>query len=464
VVVRGRWTLVLSLLLLQAFTIGAALYVWSTGLIEDGSAPGAAAKPAPSRAPVPLITSAPVLASGTGGEAPDAKALAARLKGPLGSSALGGRVGAVVLDAATGTTLFSSRATTGLTPASTTKVVTAVAAILTLGPDATLTTRVVRGDAKDSIILVGGGDPTLAGPKATGRGYPRPASLATLAARTARALKAAGVTKVTLGYDDSLFSGPKIAAGWKPNYVPEGTVAPVTALMHDVGKVDPRTRQRWPDPSRATAATFASLLKRYGVTVTPGPRVAKAAASAQELARVESPPVYQLVERMLTDSDNDLAEALAHHVALKRGLRGTFADGAKASLRVLRDLDADEGVRLSDGSGLSTANRITPQALARLLAIAASPEYPQLHTVISGLPVAGFTGTLDDRYDRKESEPGAGLVRAKTGTLNGVNTLAGVARTSDGRLITFAFMADRVPAPDPAVAALDRLATIVAMS
>jgi D-alanyl-D-alanine carboxypeptidase/D-alanyl-D-alanine-endopeptidase (penicillin-binding protein 4) len=408
-----------------------------------------------------------VLATEAGGAPPAKNTLAARLSGPLSAAALGGNVGAVVVDAASGATLFSSRSTAGLTPASTTKVVTAVAALTSLGPDARLSTRVVRGEADDSIILVGGGDPTLAGPKSADRGYPRPASLATLASRTAKALKADGVAKVTLAYDDSLFSGPRTAQGWKPNYVPEGTVAPVTALMHDVGRVDPRVRERWPHPSRATAVAFASLLRRQGVTVAPSVRTANAAEpakDAKEIARVDSPPVYQLVERMLTDSDNDLAEALAHHVAIKEGLRGTFADGARATTRVLRELGVDKGVRVFDGSGLSTANRITPQALARLLALAASPEHPELHTAISGLPVAGFTGTLDDRYDGTGSTRGAGLVRAKTGSLNGVNTLAGVARTADGHLIAFAFMADRVPAPDPAIAALDRLATIVSAS
>jgi len=464
VVVRGRWTLVVSLLLLQSFTLGAGLYVWTTGFSLDDAASQAAPEPTPTRTPVPLITAEAVLASGSEGTAVDAQRLAARLKGPIADAALGGRVGAVVMDAATGDVLYGNRPTTGLTPASTTKVVTAVAALTTLGPDERLATRVVYGKAKNAIVLVGGGDPTLAGPQATRPGYPRPASLSMLAIYTARALKAAGVTKVTLGYDDSLFSGPRTADGWKPNYVPEGTVAPVTALMHDSGRVNPRNRQRWPDPARATAAAFANLLRRHGITVTGGPREAKAGATAQEVARVESPPVYQLVERMLTDSDNDLAEALARHVALRQGRRGTFEDAAKACLKVLRDLDAHEGVHIEDGSGLSIRNRITPKALAKLLALAASPENPHLHTVISGLPVAGFTGTLDDRYDRKESEQGAGLVRAKTGTLNGVTTLAGVTRTANGRLLTFAFMADRVPAHDPAVAAIDRLATIVSTS
>ncbi|MEV5410947.1 D-alanyl-D-alanine carboxypeptidase/D-alanyl-D-alanine-endopeptidase [Thermopolyspora sp. NPDC052614] len=461
--VRGRWVLLVTLVLLQAFTISAALYVWSGGLTASGERPQAAA-PSPSRAPIPLLTSAPVLSTEAGGAPPEKKTLAARLSGPLSAAALGGNVGAVVIDAASGATLFSSRSTTGLTPASTTKVVTAVAALTSLGPDARLSTRVVQGAAADAIILVGGGDPTLAGPKSADRGYPRPASLVTLASRTAKALKAAGVTKVTLAYDDSLFSAPHTAQGWKPNYVPEGTVAPVTALMHDVGRVAPRVRERWPQPSRATAVAFASLLRRQGVTVAPSVRTAHAAGSAKEIARVESPPIYQLVERMLTYSDNDLAEALAHQVAVKEGLRGTFADGARATTRILRELGVDKGVRVFDGSGLSTGNRITPQALARLLALAASPEHPELHTVISGLPVAHFTGTLDDRYDGKGSADGAGLVRAKTGTLNGVNTLAGIARTANGHLVTFAFMADRVPAPDPAVAALDRLAAIVSAS
>lgn len=465
-VVRGRWALLFTLVLLQAFTIGAATYVWSTGLTVAGGRATAAAvpSPSPSRVPVPLITAEPVLSAEPGGAAPAKKELAARLSGVLSGAALGGNVGAMVMDAATGATLFSSRSTAALTPASTTKIVTGVAALAALGPDARLATRVVTGRTKDTIILVGGGDPTLAGPKAADRGYPRPASLAALASRTAKALKASGATKVTLAYDDSLFSGPRTAQGWKPNYVPEGTVAPVTALMHDVGRVDPRARERWPHPSRATAVAFASLLRRQGITVASSVREAKASASAQDVAQVESPPVYQLVERMLTESDNDLAEALAHHVAIKQGLPGTFAGGARATMRVLAELGVDKGVRVYDGSGLSTANRITPQALSRLLALAASPEQPGLHTAISGLPVAGFTGTLDDRYANAGSAAGAGLVRAKTGSLSGVNTLAGITRTAEGRMITFAFMADRVPAPDPAIAALDRLATIVSRS
>ncbi|MFB9250040.1 D-alanyl-D-alanine carboxypeptidase/D-alanyl-D-alanine-endopeptidase [Sphaerisporangium melleum] len=456
---RERLVAMTTLALLQLFVCAAGAYL----LVSDR--PDIAAKPpattAPSRPPVPIVTAGPVLASAGDGRPPGKASLAARLSRALGDSALGGSVGAVVVDVAGGSTLYASRADTGLTPASTTKVATAVAALTSLGPDARIATRVVRG--KDgSITLVGGGDPTLAGPKA-GRSdsYPRFASLAALASRTARALKAAGVSSVSLSYDDSLFQGPRTAPGWKPGYVPEGSVAPVTALTIDEGREQPGRSSRYADPPRSAAEAFASLLRRSGLKVGRSAARAKAPATATEIARVESPPVYELVEHMLTESDNDLAEALAHLVAVKEGRPGTFSGVAQAVQATLKRLGVAQGVTVYDGSGLSTRNRITPAALARLMSLAASPAQPRLHPVISGLPVAGFTGTLGHRYDKKDSRPAAGVVRAKTGTLNGVNTLTGLSRTADGRLVAFAFMADKVADPDGAVAALDRLAALV---
>ncbi len=80
------------------------------------------------------------------------------------------------------------------------------------------------------------------------------------------------------------------------------------------------------------------------------------------------------------------------------------------------------------------------------------------------MPIAGFSGTLGNgrRFTRSDSKGQVGLVRAKTGTLNNINTLAGMATTKDGRLVTFAFMADRVPLNAEPV--LDRLAATVARS
>ncbi|MFF3441633.1 D-alanyl-D-alanine carboxypeptidase/D-alanyl-D-alanine-endopeptidase [Streptosporangium sp. NPDC002721] len=449
-----------TLVLLQIFVVAAGAHLITSDVLVEGEPETIVASAEPP--PVPVITAGPVLAAGGNGPLPAKGTLAGRLTEALGDPALGESVGAAVLDAETGALLFGSGAATGITPASTTKVVTAVASMASLGPDTRLNTRVVRGASPNSIILVGGGDPTLASPRTAGNSvYPRPASLATLASRTARALKAAGVTKVTVAYDDSLYTGPRTAATWKPGYVPEGSVAPVTALMIDEGRVSRDSDQRVSDPSRTAHAAFVSLLSKYGVTVSRSARRSKAPAGAQELARVDSAPVYALVERALTLSDNDLSEALARHVALKEGEPASFDGGAAAVGKVLTRLGAAKGVRVFDGSGLSPKNRIAPEALARLVAAAASPANPALHPIMSGMPVAGFSGTLGHRFGKLHSA--YGLIRAKTGTLDGVNTLAGMTTTRGGRLVTFAFMADKVPPGwGKAEAALDRLAAAVA--
>ncbi|GIH98246.1 D-alanyl-D-alanine carboxypeptidase/D-alanyl-D-alanine endopeptidase [Planobispora takensis] len=455
---RDRWVAVVTLVMLQLFVVAAGAHLLVSGTLTE-KAPEPVASPEPP--PVPVVTAGPVLAAGGNGPLPPKGTLTRRLTEALGDPALGESVGAAVVDAESGTLLFGSGQDTGITPASTTKLVTSVAALASLGADSRLATRVVRGSSPSSIILVGGGDPTLTRATPDSSLYPRPASLATLASRTAKALKAAGTTKVSVGYDDGLYTGPRTAASWKPGYVPEGSVAPVTALMVDSGKVAPGDRQRVADPSTTAYAAFASLLRKNGITVAnKAARRTRAIVSAEEIARVESAPVYTLVERALTLSDNDLSEALARQVALKEGQPASFDGGAAAVLAVLTRLKAADGVRVFDGSGLSPKNRITPAALARLVAVAASPANPHLHPVISGMPVAGFSGTLGHRFGKSDSA--YGLVRAKTGTLDGVSTLAGLTTTKDGRLVTFAFMADDVPAGwGKAEAALDRLAASV---
>lgn len=402
-----------------------------------------------------------------GGPLPSPQALAAALSGPMRASGLGPSVTAAVSDPASGRSLFASRADTPAVPASTTKIVTAAAALAALGPGHRLTTEVVRSGS--GVVLVGGGDPTLSstglvtvGASAARRRYPRPATLSELAKRTAAALRSSGVRKVTVDYDASLYTGPRTGPGWKPGYIPEGNVAPVTALQVDGGRVRPDSRDRVSDPPRAAATAFAALLGRHGVKAEPG-RPTKAPAGAPRLAAVQSPPVSALVELLLTESDNDVAEAMARHVALKSGAPASFAGGADAVMRTLGRLGVARGIQVVDGSGLSTDNRITAAGLVRVLSLAASGRRPELRYVISGLPVGGFSGTLAARYGPGgAARPGAGVVRAKTGTLDGVSTLAGVAQSADGALLAFAFMADDAPSTAAAEPALDRLAATVA--
>ncbi len=170
---------------------------------------------------------------------------------------------------------------------------------------------------------------------------------------------------------------------------------------------------------------------------------------------------------MLTESNNDIAEALARQVAIATGRPASFSGGAAAVRATLRRLGVGSGISTVDGSGLSPEDRITPAALAHLISLPVSPRYPQLRAVITGLPVAGFSGTLstaENRFVTKLSAPADGLVRAKTGTLDDVRALAGLVVDRDGGLLSFAFMINRVPAETMTASAaiLDRLAAALA--
>ncbi len=169
----------------------------------------------------------------------------------------------------------------------------------------------------------------------------------------------------------------------------------------------------------------------------PGP-------DAVDVAAVRSPPVGQIVERTLAVSDNQAAEVLARHVGLAEKQEGSFVAGADAVLDVLDKLGVDvSGDKLYDGSGLSRLDRLTTDSLAGVLRLAAGDSYPELRAVLTGMPVAGFTGSLTYRFDKGPTEA-RGRVRAKTGTLTGVHGLAGLADDPTGARMAFVVVADRV--------------------
>jgi D-alanyl-D-alanine carboxypeptidase len=409
----------------------------------------------------PLLVSRPGLRPGA--DLPTAAGVSGVVTPLLADPALAGDAVAIVVgDAATGEVLLNHSGADAVVPASTAKLPVAVAALEVLGGDYRLTTQVVQGDDPSEVVLVGGGDPTLAGPKAVGPfgpGYPAPARLADLASQTASGLRARSIATVSVGYDAKLFTGPATATGWKPTYITEGDVAPVSALEVDEGQPDLARPARTADPAAAAAREFAALLTADGLTVTGTPRPAPAVAGHVTLARVQSPPVSALVQRMLGSSDNDLAEAMARQVAIASGGAATFVGGAKAVKAAVTRLGVDpQGVVLVDGSGLSPADRIRPTALVQLMRLALGQGHPELAPILAGLPVAGFSGTLLDRF-AGTAAGAAGLVRAKTGTLDGVVALAGYAEDASGRILVFAIVAHGV-APTATIrteAAIDRL-------
>jgi D-alanyl-D-alanine carboxypeptidase/D-alanyl-D-alanine-endopeptidase (penicillin-binding protein 4) len=219
--------------------------------------------------------------------------------------------------------------------------------------------------------------------------------------------------------------------------------------MLDGGRADPELQDgpRVGDPGLAAGRALAELLDADPDTVEEG----TAPSDAQRLGAVVSAPFPVLVEHMMRSSDNVLAEALAREVALVRGGDPTFDGAAEQTLEALRQAGFDpSGVVLEDGSGLSKLDRLPARLLGELVAAAAAPAEGEddvefLRPIITGLPVAGGDGTLDDRFGTaSDAAGGRGTVRAKTGTLTGVSSLAGVVVDADGRLLVFALMSNGV--------------------
>ncbi|MER5354702.1 D-alanyl-D-alanine carboxypeptidase/D-alanyl-D-alanine-endopeptidase [Kitasatospora sp. NPDC002551] len=445
---------------------GTAGTTGTTGPSGASTAP-AAAKPTGAVRPAPAGTVLAAAEAGPGTGLPTAQGLQQALASVLADKNLG-TYGLAVADAADGQLLYGSGENTAATPASTTKLATAVAALSLIPGDTRLTTRVVKNTATGGITLVGGGDPTLTALPADQvqiGGVPAdqdtaPASLDALARQTAAALKGEGTTTVVLDYDVSLYTGSPL----HKNHDGEN-IAAVTPLMVDEGKVDPKSREdapaRVPNPAESAAEAFAALLKAQGITVQSKAKqaAAPAAADAPVLGRVDSPTVARLVERLLTTSDNTLAEAIARQAALAARQPASFEGAATAVTQELARLGVPTtGVVLNDGSGLHTGNAVPPVALVKLLALAASAQHPTLRPVLTGLPIAGFTGTLGKRFGSTSgAADAAGLVRAKTGSLSGVNTLAGTVVDADGRLLTFALMTRTTAPADTARTAMDRV-------
>ncbi len=293
-------------------------------------------------------------------------------------------------------------------------------------------------------MLVGGGDPLLQRAPDTDVSYPTDrADLRTLARQVARRLEQGPQPRrFRLRYDTSLFTGPDVSPYWRADYIPDNVVSPITALWADQGRVpDDDFGAREKDPAKAAAQVFADHLERAGVR-TSRPAPGSAPGGAPVVGSVSSPPVETIVQYVLETSDNEVAEVLLRHVALARGVPASFAGGVRAVRDVLGELGVPlRGATWYDGSGLSRRNRLSPSTLTDLLATALDEE--RLAPVVWGLPVAGFTGSLSERFAVR-SGPGLGRVRAKTGTLTGVSGLAGVVRSRDGAVMLYAAVADQV--------------------
>lgn len=413
---------------------------------------------ATSEAQAPVVLP-PAKAEGT---APTTSGVQRVLLPVLRDPSLGRHAGAVVYDASRRKPLYGGNIASPFVPASTMKVLTTTAALASIGAEHRFTTKVVS-TGNSAVTLVGGGDPLLVSRRPKDPlTFPRRATLPDLAAATAKSLKARGVRTVSLGYDASLFTGPAANHRWMPKYLSGDIVSPTSALWVDEGRLVPTKSERSPDPARTAADKFAALLKVFGIGVS-ATRPARAPAAAPVVAQVRSAGLGSIVEHVNLVSDNDGAEVLLRHIGLATKNGGSYAGGLKGLRSALTELGLGSALakaRLEDGSGLSRTNAVPLTLLGQALIQAV--DRPELRHVLTGLPVAGFTGTLDDRF--ATAPGGSGLVRAKTGTLTSVHGLAGLVRSRTGTLLVFAVATDSAPPDKPlqARAALDRVATVLA--
>ncbi len=165
------------------------------------------------------------------------------------------------------------------------------------------------------------------------------------------------------------------------------------------------------------------------------------AATERAIATTTSPSVSDMVKFALTWSDNLLAERLVRAAARSIGFTNDDAGVANAIKKMLTTLEiSDAGLYVHDGSGLSKGDRVTVRLVADLLLkIRGNAKFA---AVYDGLPISGVSGTLEDRFI-KTAPQAVGLVRAKTGTLNGTVSLAGYVE-SGTREYVFVAIADRI--------------------
>ncbi|MDN4643780.1 D-alanyl-D-alanine carboxypeptidase/D-alanyl-D-alanine endopeptidase [Arthrobacter sp. PsM3] len=425
---------------------------------------GAAAGSAPDGIE-PLTGSAPVPAPGS---------LAAQLNETLKVDGAGSFTG-VVQDALTGEVLFDRSGDTARVPASNMKLLTAAAALRTLGPERRFSTKAVAGAVPGSVILTGGGDVLLgAGESAPGAVLGH-AGLASLAQSTIHALQADGVSvPLTVLLDDSLFTGSALNPAWNPEDVAAGEAAPLFPLALNSARFDPGTTTgpRPQDAAMSAAEAFSAALSTAaaaaGMTVAPGIARVPAGTGTPDggtrvLAEVQSATVGQQVDLLLRTSDNYLAETMGRMAALAAGKPGSNDGAVAAVLQQLEELKIPTAtLRAADVSGLALANQVSARQLAEVVRAITSGADTRLRAGLAGFPVAGLTGTLGDRYADAATSRGAGLVRAKTGTLNTVIALSGYVVDADGRLLVFSFIGNGLTPGAANKAALDRTASVLA--
>jgi serine-type D-Ala-D-Ala carboxypeptidase/endopeptidase (penicillin-binding protein 4) len=428
-----------------------------------------------------------------------AAALQSDLAGMIARNVRSGKFGAMVVSLTRGDTLFAQNAGEMMQPASTMKLFSTAVALDRFGPEHRFSTDVLRdgpvgadGTITGNIYLRADGDPSM-----SARFYKDPnLPMATLARSVAAA--GVKHVKGDLVYDATAFDDQKIPDGWKSTYLgaayaarvsalslnenivwvvvqpsgktaavtlePATTAIPVRSTVRLVGGRGGRIIARRAadggidvsgsigsssgplryslvvdDPALFTAGALRAALQSVGITVDGTIKAGKTPGNAEKVASFDSPPLSQIVSEMNRESINIVAELLFRDASRASASNGTAtAETGLANLRefLQKKVGVDpQAVKVSDGSGLSTLDYLTPRVMIELLSYAhRGPWSSAFH---GSLPVAGESELLRRRM---RATPAQGNLHAKTGTTNTVIALGGFVTAKNGEIMAFSFI------------------------
>jgi D-alanyl-D-alanine carboxypeptidase/D-alanyl-D-alanine-endopeptidase (penicillin-binding protein 4) len=355
---------------------------------------------------------------------------AVKLAGRLDAALAATNACLVVADGST--PLYSHQAALALAPASTEKLLVAAAALRVLGPDFRFVTQ-VRAPAAPAggkvgwLWLVGSGDALLATPEWMAFQAPHARDGAypwTPLGSLADSLVAAGIRNVAGGIkgDDSELDRLRFLPAWPASYEKDMEVGALSALTLNEGF------QQWTpvpvlaaDPPAYASSELARLLAARHVVVGPSGGDQTAPPGSVVVAQLQSAPLTQIIQIMLTASDNLIAELLVRQIDRHSGRTGTTPGGVAAVMQQAAGLGVPTaGAVMLDGSGLAPGNRATCTELLAALDVGGRPGF---EAIANGLAIAGTTGTLVNRF---VGSPVAGRLRAKTGSIANAGGMVGV--------------------------------------
>lgn len=382
--------------------------------------------------------------------------------------ARGGRTGVVVYRG--GREAFALNADEPMTPASLLKLATTTAALLKFGPRHRFATRAFAprpvGGTVTSLTIVGGGDPTLATRAYVADHFiPKPddpapvpvfASGSPTVEDLAARIASSGIRRVAgdLIVDASIFDGQRTLPGWIPDYTRnDPDIAYIAGFTANEGFADLDQNVLAPSPPLLAGTLIRGALAARGVVVTGAIRAGKTPAEAREIAKVQSPPLSEIVFWTNRWSINLPAEFMLKSLGAAFGGAGTATAGA----RVVRAALAAKGIptaglTIADGSGLSTLNRVTPRTIAALLRFALGDSTAVGEAMRNSIAVAGGPGTL---LKRMRSSPVVGNLRGKTGMIRRVRAMAGWVTAADGAQLVYVAIFNGVGSPRLLTAPLD---------